>query len=158
MTAAQTVPDASTEARRRWMGILAKAPVARLEATWTMLPEAPAYTLLRPAEIGSALVRARAGGTGARFNLGEMTLTRCAVRLDGTPPRTGFGYVAGRDKRHAELAAVFDALLQDPARAEALEGALLAPLAEAQEAARTARSREAAATRVDFFTLVRGED
>lgn len=141
-------------ARQRWMGLLAKADPAVLEDAWSRLG-APSHQPLRTPEIGSALVRGRAGGTGAAFNLGEMTLTRCAVVIEG---RTGFGYVAGRDKRHAELAALFDALLQDDARRPALESALLAPLAEAQAKAREARSRKAASSRVEFFTLVRGED
>lgn len=141
-------------ARRRWMGLLAKADPAVLEDAWSRL-DPPAHHILRAPEIGSALVRGRAGGTGAAFNLGEMTLTRCAVVVAG---RTGFGHVAGRDKRHAELAALFDAVLQDDARRPALERTLLAPLAEAQAKAREARSCKAASSRVEFFTLVRGED
>jgi alpha-D-ribose 1-methylphosphonate 5-triphosphate synthase subunit PhnG len=84
-----------------------------------------------------------------------MTLTRCVARLDSGA--TGFGYVAGRGKRHAELAALFDALLQTPERSAAILDGVIAPLAAEQKAHRQAQSREAAATRVDFFTLVRGE-
>lgn len=141
-------------ARQRWMGLLAKADPAVLEDAWTRLG-APPHQPLRAPEVGSALVRGRAGGTGAAFNLGEMTVTRCAVVVAG---RTGFGYVAGRNKRHAELTALFDAVLQDDARRPALETSLLTPLAEAQARAREARSRKAASSRVEFFTLVRGED
>jgi len=101
------------------------------------------------------MVRARAGGTGQRFNMGEMTVTRCTVRLDdGT---VGHAYVAGRDLRHAELAAVLDALLQNDARREAIEDAVIGPLAAAQQAERASAARKAAATKVDFFTMVRGE-
>lgn len=141
-------------ARQRWMGLLAKADPAVLEAAWTRLG-APPHQPLRTPEVGSALVRGRAGGTGAAFNLGEMTVTRCAVVVAG---RTGFGYVAGRNRRHAELAALFDAVLQDDARRPDLERTLLTPLAEARTQAREARSRKAASSRVEFFTLVRGED
>lgn len=141
--------------RQAWMATLAKAPVARLEDAWSTLSSPPAYTFLRPAEVGSALIRGRAGGTGQRFNLGEMTVARCVVRLDdGT---TGFGYVAGRNKRHAELAALFDALMQAPGLAEEVHDTVIVPLAADQAAQRDARSREAASTRVDFFTMVRGE-
>lgn len=144
-----------TTARRRWMAVLAKATPEALEDAWRRLPERPDYTVLRAPEVGSALVRARAGGTGARFNLGEMTITRCAVTIGA---HTGFGNVAGRDRRHAELAAVFDALLQAPAHRDHLERTVIAPLEAAQQAAREDRSRKAASTRVDFFTMVRGED
>ena len=64
------------------------------------------------------MARGRPGGDGAPFNLGEMTVTRCTVRLeDGT---VGHAYVAGRDMRQAELAAVLDAVLQGPARRGAM--------------------------------------
>ena len=87
--------------------------------------------------------------------MGEMTLTRCAVRLDdGT---VGLSHVAGCDRRHAELAALFDALLQMPDRRASLEAALIDPQEAAQNDARRVRSAKAAASRVDFFTLARGE-
>jgi alpha-D-ribose 1-methylphosphonate 5-triphosphate synthase subunit PhnG len=141
------------------MRVLALALPDRLEAAWDAVTEPPAVRPLRPPEVGTAMVTARAGGTGARFNLGEMTLTRCAVAIDGADgtTRVGHGHVAGRNRRHAELAAVFDALLQDPTHHETLERTLVAPMAAEQEAARHETSRRAAASRVDFFTMVRGE-
>lgn len=145
-----------SDARRRWIGILAKGPGSSVQDAWDRLPEKPTYTFLRPPEVGSALVRARIGGTGRRFNVGEMTVTRCAVRL--STGQTGFAYVAGRDRRHAELAAVFDALLQLPEHYVALEETLIEPLSAAQAARKHARGSKAAATRVDFFTLVRGDE
>ena len=63
----------------------------------------------------------------------------------------------GRDKAHAERAALVDALMQGP-KAEALRAAVIAPLAEAEAAARRERAAKAAATKVEFFTMVRGED
>jgi alpha-D-ribose 1-methylphosphonate 5-triphosphate synthase subunit PhnG len=154
-------PAPATTARQRWMGVLAKARPAELTAAWDALGLAVAYDLLRAPEVGMAMVRARAGGDGAPFNFGEMTMTRCAVRLASDPSgedHVGFGYVAGRDRRHAELAALCDALLQDRARHDRLMAAIVAPLAEAQAARRDDRARRAAATRVDFFTLVRGDN
>jgi alpha-D-ribose 1-methylphosphonate 5-triphosphate synthase subunit PhnG len=107
------------------------------------------------------MVRGRAGGDGMAFALGEMTVTRCVVklhggRLDGSEV-LGFAYVAGRDRRHAEIAARADALLQTDRR-ETVEAALIAPLRAAQAEARSGARRKAAATRVDFFTMVRGEN
>jgi len=99
------------------------------------------------------MVRARAGGTGAQFNLGEASVTRCAVQdEDG---RIGIGYVRGGNARHAELVAIFDLLLQkDDYRAELL-ATVITPLTERQQAARLTKSRQAAATRVNFYTMAR---
>ncbi len=137
------------------MGVLARAPLAELEALWRAHGSAAPLPAVRPAEIGLVMVRGRAGGTGQRFNLGEMTVTRCAV--EGPDGRIGHGYVKGRSKRHAELAASFDALLQDAARQEGLLAAVIAPLQAAEQARRAASAAKAAATRVEFFTMVRGE-
>jgi alpha-D-ribose 1-methylphosphonate 5-triphosphate synthase subunit PhnG len=102
-----------------------------------------------------AMVRGRMGGDGAPFNLGEMTVTRCTLQLDSG--EVGHGYVQGRDKRHATRAALVDALMQTP-RADAVRAAVLDPLETAQATARNTRAAKAAATRVDFFTMMRGED
>ncbi|WP_458095954.1 phosphonate C-P lyase system protein PhnG [Roseomonas sp. WA12] len=147
--AARRLPDDA--ARRRWMGILARAGAARIEARLAAAPSLPTHARLRGPEIGLVMVRGRAGGDGGPFNLGEMTVTRCAVRLeDGT---VGHAYHAGRDKRAAELAAALDAALQDPVRRPALLEAVVDPLAAEQEAARAAEARKAAATRVRFLAM-----
>src|SRR5260370_35612844 len=103
------------------------------------------------------MVRGRIGGTGQPFNLGEMTITRAAVQLiDGSGRATcaGFGHVAGRAPRKAELVALFDALLQDPARHAAISGALVAPLAEKQTAPRLERAAKCPASKVGFLTIM----
>jgi alpha-D-ribose 1-methylphosphonate 5-triphosphate synthase subunit PhnG len=146
--------------RRRWMAVLARASTAELErampAIRTALGELPAYRLIRRPETGMAMVRGRAGGTGRAFNLGEMTMTRCTLRTaDGL---VGSAYVAGRSLRQAELAALLDALLQDPAHQAQLLALVVDPLARAQDLRRARRVERSAPTRVDFFTVVRGED
>lgn len=144
-------------ARRRWMGLLARGPLEALEAKLDTLPAGvlPDFRPVRGPETGMVMMQARAGGTGARFNAGEMTVTRCTVALaDGT---VGHGYVAGRSHRHAALAALLDGALQTPAAAALIEG-VIDPLAAEEAEARARRSRQAAATKVDFFTMVRGED
>jgi len=147
---------AGNEDRRRWMGVLARAGGAairaRLEgARLDGLPPLPAHARLRGPEIGLTMLRGRAGGDGAPFNLGEMTVTRCAVRLEGGG--VGHAYLPGRDAAGAELAAVLDAVLQDPGRRDALMAAVVEPLAAAEAAAREVAARKAAATRVRFLTM-----
>ena len=144
-------PTENTAARRRWMGVLARANVDEIAARLRHAPPLPQHTRLRGPEIGLAMVRGRQGGDGAPFNLGEMTVTRCAAGVGGA--RIGHGYVAGRDKEKAELAAVLDAALQDPALRDALLDAVVEPLAAAQAERAAATARKAAATRVDFSTL-----
>lgn len=142
--------------RAEWMGLLARAQVADLEAAWRALePDLAAigYDLLRAPQQGLAMVRGRAGGDGQAFNLGEMTVTRCSVRLaDGT---VGHGYVAGRSARHAELAALFDGLLQTETWTGRITERVIAPLRASLAMARARVAAKTAATRVEFFTLVR---
>ena len=144
-------PDPTTD-RKAWLSLLAKADPARLAA---LLPVLPDHSLLRPAEVGAVMVQGRAGATGAAFNLGEMTVTRCSLQL--ATGEVGHAYVQGRDRAHALRVAAVDALLQT-ASGQALRLSVLAPLAAEAAAARALRAGKAAATKVDFFTLVRGED
>jgi alpha-D-ribose 1-methylphosphonate 5-triphosphate synthase subunit PhnG len=145
-----------TGARRRWMSVLALARPEDLEAAWSALADRPIYRFMRRPEIGLVMVRGRAGGSGARFNLGEMTVARCTIELPSGA--LGHAYVGGRNLRHAELAAAFDALLQDPRRRPALEVRLVSPLEAGQRERRIAAQTRSAPTRVEFFTLVRGEE
>jgi alpha-D-ribose 1-methylphosphonate 5-triphosphate synthase subunit PhnG len=146
----------STQARARWMSALAQAEPAAVEAAWARLAPEPVYRLLRTAETGLVMVRGRAGGTGAPFNLGEMTVTRCSVTLDDG--RVGHAYVPGRDGRHAERAAVLDALLQDEGGRDVLERLIIEPLVAARRARQQETRARVAGTRVEFFTMVRGEE
>lgn len=151
--------DAATETRRANLGLLARTPAARLAGLLADVFDGtggrPDHTWLRRPETGTVMVRARTGGTGTPFNLGEMTVTRCALRL--ASGEVGHAYVQGRDRTHAENAALVDALMQT-GRADDLRHRVLAPLAEDIALSKAARARKAAATKVDFFTMVRGED
>lgn len=145
--------SAPTTARQDWMGLLARARPDQLQAL--MPGDLPEASDLRAPEIGAVMVRGRIGATGAPFNLGEMTVTRCALRLPcGT---VGHGHVQGRSRAHARNAALIDALMQTD-RADTIRSRVLTPLAEAEQAARQTRAAKAAATKVEFFTMVRGED
>lgn len=142
--------------RRAWMELLARAPLATLEDWMRGEGEGgslPGRIWLRKPETGLAMLRARAGGAGERFNLGEVTLTRCTLRLE--TGEVGVAYVRGRSQRKAELAALADALLQSAAWGAAVRRRLIEPL-HARLDAETARDRrKARATRVEFLTLAR---
>ncbi len=146
--------DPEIAARQRWIGVLACAAAADLHAHEPALRDVD-YQLIRAPEVGMTLVRGRMGGTGAAFNVGEMSVTRCVVRLaDG---RTGYSCLAGRDKPRAELAALADAHLQGNRQQHWLAH-LIEPLAAAQARRRATQEAQTAASKVEFFTLVRGED
>jgi alpha-D-ribose 1-methylphosphonate 5-triphosphate synthase subunit PhnG len=115
----------------------------------------PGYENLREPENGLVMVRGRAGGDGAPFNLAEATVSRAAVRL--ASGEVGFGYTLGRDREKARMIALCDALVQSNEFAAAVEANVLAPLRAAMMATQARKAAETAATRVDFYTLVRGE-
>jgi alpha-D-ribose 1-methylphosphonate 5-triphosphate synthase subunit PhnG len=115
----------------------------------------PVHENLREPENGLVMVRGRIGGDGAPFNVGEATVSRAAVRL--ATGEVGFGYTLGRDRQKAQLIALCDALIQTADHAESIEAQVLAPLRAAMMSERDAKAAETAATRVDFYTLVRGE-
>ncbi|MCH2275983.1 phosphonate C-P lyase system protein PhnG [Thalassospira sp.] len=144
--------DSATQARQRWMAVLARTDRAILEQEWHDHFADVQWSHLREPQIGMVMVRGRAGGAGQRFNLGEMTVTRCAVTLsDGT---VGHSYVKGRDRIQAQYAALFDAIMQrDNAASDFID-----MLAHQQAEAKRENARKVAATKVDFFTLFRGED
>ena len=142
------------EKRQRWMAILARSSRAELEQAYADLAAGSDFRWLRMPESGLVLVRGRAGGTGSPFNLGEVTMTRCALKMaDGT---AGFAFILGRDQRHAELAAVFDAILQKSDAAAARAFQFVVQFEQAQAASRDLKSRKAASTKVNFFAMARG--
>ena len=125
-----------SETRRNWLSLLARADAEALEQLWQATGLVPEYQVLR-----------------APFNLGEVTVTRCSVQI--TTGEVGHGYVQGRDKAKASRVAVIDAMLQTDAH-DRIERDVLEPLRKAESERRAARSAKAAATKVDFFTMVRG--
>jgi len=159
------VETPQAQLRSSWMSTLAKAPLPLLEACIQTLEDLPDYGFLRSPEIGLAMVRGRADGAGQPFNLGEMTITRCVVQMAltdsaenaGAKAITGFGYVAGRSQRHAELAALCDALLQHPAWQAVVQSRVIEPLKAAVDQQRITEAAEVETTRINFLTLLRGE-
>lgn len=143
------------QTRQRWMSVLAHSRSDELLAHWQPLNLSPQFERIRAAETGLTQLQGRMGGTGKRFVMGDMTVTRAVVQMDGGV--YGYSYVSGRNKAHAELCAIIDALLQIQGMDELLHKRVIAPLAALQQERRQQRAREVAASRVDFFTLVRGE-
>jgi alpha-D-ribose 1-methylphosphonate 5-triphosphate synthase subunit PhnG len=128
--------------------------MSALSDIWGNWENRPAVQMIRGPETGLIMLRGRTGGGGAPFNLGEATVSRASVRIDSG--EIGHGYCLGRDAEKAKLIAILDALFQrEP---DNIEFAILRPLRDIAYAADKQRREETAATKVDFFTMVRGED
>ncbi len=158
MNSAQRQEAAAQERRerKRVADLLAQAERDELETAWEALPSKPAAQPVRDPETGLVMVRGRIGGGGSPFNLGEVTMTRATIRLaSGT---IGHAHALGTDREKARLSAIFDALWQQSATREFVEKAILQPVAGRIASYDRKRAEETAATRVDFFTMVRGED
>ena len=140
--------------RQAAMAVLAHSDVSAIAGCLGSIA-VPGYVDLREPENGLVMVRGRIGGDGAPFNVGEATVSRAAVRL--ASGEVGFGYTLGRDRQKARLIALCDALVQSNEFASVVETTVLAPLRAAIAAEQDRKARETAATRVDFYTLVRGE-
>src|SRR6266702_8981965 len=149
------VTDNSKQAQRKAaMAVLAHSEPAEISGRLEAM-ELPVHENLREPENGLVMVRGRIGGDGAAFNLGEATVSRAAVRL--ASGEVGFGYALGRDRDKARMIALCDAMVQSDQFAGTVEAQVIAPLRAAIMAERNRKAAEAAATRVDFYTLVRGE-
>lgn len=142
--------------RKAAMAALAMASGGEIRRLWDAAGFETDAQALRGPETGLVTVRGRIGGAGAPFNFGEATVTRATVQLPGG--EIGHAYALGRDKEKARLSAIADALWQNPARRAEIEEKIIAPLKAAQVSADEKRRTETAATKVDFFTMVRGED
>lgn len=141
--------------RREAMAVLTTSNAAQIARQLDLVGPIPQSEELRPSESGLVMVRGRIGGDGAPFNLGEATVTRAAVKLQ--TGETGFSYVLGRDAAKARLIALCDALMQSAIYRSLVERHVLAPIRTRVNAAREHKQGQVAATRVEFFTLVRGE-
>ena len=146
--------SAEQSARKRALDVLASAPSKALAERWEAFGDKPGHQRIRGPETGLVMVRGRAGGGGAPFNLGEATVSRASVRI--VTGEVGHGYCLGRDLDKAEAIAVIDALRQrDAAKVDA---EIIAPLEQLIDNADAVLADETAATRVDFFTMVRGDN
>lgn len=148
--------DLSNEARRRAMGAVACMPAGPLAERYARFDDAPKASPVRGPEVGLVMLRGRAGGGGAAFNLGEASVVRATVKL--ATGEVGHAMVLGRDIDHARMAAHLDALWQHADWRGLVDDEVVTPALAAATAETVSRAEETEATRVDFFTLVRGED
>ena len=142
--------------RKAAMAALAAASAEDVRALWQAAAFAIEAKALRGPETGLVTLRGRMGGGGAPFNFGEATVTRATVRL--STGEIGHSYALGRDSEKARISATVDALWQRADMRAAVEDRIIAPLRDRAAQADAQRRAETAATRVDFFTMVRGED
>jgi alpha-D-ribose 1-methylphosphonate 5-triphosphate synthase subunit PhnG len=150
-------PHAHAQERRlERFGVVSKSPGDAVRELWAKLAPDIRFSVLRGPEYGSVMLRGRVGGGGAAFNLGEATVTRASVQTE--TGAVGHFMTLGRDKEKARIGALIDAMAQDPEHETAIERAIIAPLRERLRLADERKRSEVAATKVDFFTMVRGED
>ncbi|WP_075291803.1 phosphonate C-P lyase system protein PhnG [Pararhizobium arenae] len=142
-------------ARKRMISLLAKATRQELETELLTLDATPSHDVVRGPETGLVMVRGKIGGGGAPFNLGEATVSRATIQL--ASGEVGHGQVLGTDGRKALLAALFDALGQEERHASSVAAFVDRVEARISNEDRK-RAEQTAATRVDFFTMVRGDD
>jgi len=147
--------DFEIKQRQKWMATLSRSSCQELEDAWQEISEKPDYHYLRKPEIGSIMVRGRVGGRGVQFNLGEITVTRCTLKT--SKGIVGVSYIIGRNTRRAELVALFDAILQDPLYYKDVSSTIISRLKASYDKKKAEISKEASTTKVDFFTMVRGE-
>ena len=143
-------------ARKAAMAAFASASATDLRQLADAAGLALEAEVLRGPETGLVTVRGRIGGGGAPFNTGEATVTRATVRLPSG--EIGHAYALGRDKEKVRIAAILDAAWCSEETREVVETKVVAPLVRLQAGADAKRRVETAATKVDFFTMVRGED
>ena len=142
------------EKRKSWMSLLATSNQSDLLNLWEQKKIKVNYVWLRTPEIGSIMAQGRMGVTGDKFNIGEVTITRCSLKLNcGT---VGHSYVQGRSKKKAEISALCDALMQTEMSNE-INKSIIIPLEKIKKNNKDKILSKAEATKVDFFTLVRGE-
>ncbi len=141
----------SPNARAAAMRLFALAPWPIFNAL-TETYSTDGHTVLRGPETGLVMLRGCMGSTGNAFNFGEATVTRCTLSLPSGIE--GHAYVMGRNTEHAKRAALCDALYQAaPEKLAPILGAIESHLASCHQTV----AAKAAATKVDFFTMVRGD-
>lgn len=156
MDAVKQKQDEQLMAHKAVADLLARAERTELLAAYEHLDVKPQAQPVRGPETGLVMVRGRIGGGGAAFNLGEVTVSRASIRLaSGT---IGHAHALGTDREKVRLAAIFDALWLEADTRSFVEAHVLQGVRKRLSEKDQKNAEETAATRVDFFTMVRGED
>ncbi len=146
----------NTQQRQQLISVLAKSSLQDIKQCWDHSIDEYEYSTLRQPQTGMVMAVARTEAKGEPFNLGEVSVTRCALRLNNG--ETGIGYVMGSNKEHALYVAILDAIAQQPNQYEAINSTVVQPLQQKLLQAHQKQQQKTDTTRVDFFTMVRGED
>lgn len=148
--------DTEADKQRQYLlSVLAKSSLQDILHHWEPLGISPDFNYLKSPEFGMVMVRAPASGSGQLFNMGEMTVTRCVIQLPSGV--IGYGYTSGRDKEKSQLIAIIDACFQDEKFKMSIEENVLHSLATALREKENNEAAKVKSTKVDFFTMVRGE-
>lgn len=140
--------------RKKNLSILAKANDDFLLKIFNQSSLPQSYVWLRKPEIGTVMVQGRIGAVGDQFNLGEITVTRCSLKIKGEI--VGHGYSKGRNKEKVKIIALCDALSQT-SKIEQVKKYILEPLRIEESKNQKLEKEKAAATKVEFFTMARGD-
>ncbi len=141
--------------RKNALSILAKSALSNIVECWDSVDIDPVFSFLKKPEVGMVMVRAKAGGDGQQFNMGEMTVTRCVIQLDSK--EIGYGYTSGRNPKKSKIIAVIDACFQVNTLNKTIENNIISPLENILMEKESKQKNKVDSSKVDFFTMVRGE-
>lgn len=145
----------ATMTRSEWMTVLALSHPSDIEERLEGVGPLPQFSFVRRPHHASVALRARSSRTGVLFEPGEMTMTRCIIKID--PDVFGYAYVGGRNLRHAALAALLDAVLQRGGDQQMLVQTLISELKSLIDRRQEQVRRQAQASAVDFSVQMQGE-
>ena len=141
------------ETRQAWLRLFALSSDQELENIVRISGLESRCSVIAEPEVGIVTVRSRISGNGAKFNIGDACVTKCEVLLD--QQTKGYATVLGGRARRAKLVAILDAAMA--AQIGEPLFTMVQQLAEAQVLRVAHRRFKAAETKVDFFTMVRGD-
>ena len=142
--------------RQRRMSILARASYQDVLTLWNKNPIELEYSIIREPEIGMVQIRGKMGNVGDKFNVGDATMTRASVLLE--TGEIGHCYMLGRNVKQALLASRIDAVMQIEKYKDMLNIQIINPLENIYKTTKQKQKKEAQTSKVDFFTLERGEE
>jgi len=147
--------DFDNKQRQEWIALLAKADPFLLKKAEKQLGKGIEYAYITKPETGMIMVRARADNKKSGFCLGEISVTKCILKIE--KKIMGYAMVMGSDHDHAKNAALFDGLLQIPEYSSKLMQTLIPELKKISRNEKKKQAKQNQDTKVEFFTMKRGE-